>query len=57
MKILGVSDKNPEAPGFRYAKESNLFTTTHLEELFTLEGLNLIIELTGSEYVRDEILR
>lgn len=57
LKILGVSDKNPEAPGFRYAKESNLFTTTHLEELFTLEGLNLIIELTGSEYVRDEILR
>ncbi len=57
LKILGVSDKNPEAPGFCYAKESNLFTTTHLEDLFTLEGLNLIIELTGSEHVRDEILR
>ena len=57
LKILGVSDKNPGAPGFRYAKASNLFTTTHLEELFTLEGLNLIIELTGSEHVRDEILR
>lgn len=57
MKILGVSDLNPESPGFRYAKELNLFATTKLEELFNLVGLNLIIELTGSEKVREEILR
>jgi two-component system NtrC family sensor kinase len=57
MKILGVSDRNPDAPGILYAKELDLFTTTNLQELFTLEGLNLLIELTGSEKVRDEILR
>jgi len=57
MKILGVSDLNPESPGFRYAKELNLFVTTKLEELFNLEGLNLIIELTGSIKVRERILR
>ncbi len=57
LKLLGVSDKDSEAPGFRYAQELNLFTTTDLEELFNLEGLNLIIELTGSERVREEILR
>jgi len=57
LKLLGVSDRDSEAPGFRYAQQLNLFTTTKLEELFTLEGLNLIIELTGSERVREEILR
>ena len=57
MRVLGVSDRNPEAPGFRYAEELGLFTTTTLQELYTLEELNLIIELTGSEKVRDEILK
>jgi PAS domain S-box-containing protein len=57
MKILGVSDVNPEAPGFRYAKKLNLFTTTTLQELFTLKGLNLVIELTGSSRVREEVFR
>lgn len=34
----------------------NLFTTTTVQELFTLDGLNLIIELTGSDKARGEIL-
>lgn len=55
MKILGISDENPKAPGFRYAKNLGLFTTTNFEELFSLEGLNLIIELTGSNEVRERI--
>lgn len=57
MRILGVSEVNPEAPGFRFAKELDLFTTATLQELFTLEGLNLIIELTGSNRAREEILK
>jgi len=57
MKILGISDRNPKAIGLRYAKELNLFTTTDLKELFTIEGLNLVIELTGSSRVREEVLK
>ena len=57
MKILGVADVNPEAPGLCYARELNLFTTTHVQELANLEGLNLIIELTGSPKVREEIFK
>ena len=57
MKVLGVSDRDPDAPGILYAKDLDLFTTTNLQELFTLEGLNLLIELTGSEKAKDEILR
>lgn len=56
MKIMGVCDFNTEAPGFRYAKSLNLLTTTNLEELLGLEGLNLVIELTGSAKTRTEIL-
>jgi len=55
MKILGVSDVNPEALGFCYAKDLGLFTTTNFEELFSLEGINLIIELTGSDKVREQV--
>jgi PAS domain S-box-containing protein len=57
MKILGVSDENPEAPGLRQAEVLKLLATPSLQELLNLEGLNLVIELTGSEKVKDEILR
>jgi two-component system NtrC family sensor kinase len=55
MEILGVADADSEAPGLRYAGELGLYTTTRTEDLFGLEGLNLIIELTGSPIVLDEI--
>lgn len=57
MNILGVSDVKREAPGLELARKLHLFTTTDLQELFSLEGLNLIIELTGSLKVRETILR
>jgi PAS domain S-box-containing protein len=57
MKILGVADINPEAPGFLYAEKLDLFVTTNFQDLFDLKGLNLIIEITGSREVRDQILQ
>ena len=57
MKILGVADINPEAPGFLYAESLNLFVTNNFQDLFDLKGLNLIIEITGSGEVRDQILK
>ncbi|MBW2117879.1 MAG: PAS domain S-box protein [Deltaproteobacteria bacterium] len=55
MKILGVADTNPEAPGLVYAKELNLFTTSDFQDLYTLKKLNFIFELTGSTNVREAI--
>jgi PAS domain-containing protein len=57
MKILGVADMNPEAPGLLYAKKLGLFTTANFRDLYDLEGLNLIIELTGSTKVREKLIR
>jgi PAS domain S-box-containing protein len=57
MKILGVADTNPDAPGLAYAKQAGLFTTADFRDLFELEGLNLIIELTGSTTVRENLIK
>jgi PAS domain S-box-containing protein len=57
LEIIGVADIDQESPGLQYARRLELFTTTRSGDLFGLEGLNLIIELTGSAEVRDEIYR
>lgn len=57
IRIVGVSDISPEAPGFKYARELGLFTTGDFKELFNINNLNLIIELTGSSKIADEIFR
>lgn len=56
MNILGVADINLQAPGMIIASELNIFTTSNFEELYKLKGLNLLIELTGSDEVREMIL-
>ncbi|MCU0596240.1 MAG: hypothetical protein MUC98_12385, partial [Desulfobacterota bacterium] len=55
IRMLGVFDKSPQAPGVRYAKELGLFVTDRLESLFSLPGLNLLIELTGIAAVQSEV--
>ncbi len=55
MNILGVSDLEADGPGFCYAKELGLFTSTTPADLIPLPGLNLIIELTPSAKLREEI--
>ena len=57
MKILGVADMNTKAPGLCYAKELDLFTTDRIQGLFDLDGLNLIIELTGSAKVKEVVFK
>ncbi|MDY6878958.1 MAG: ATP-binding protein [Desulfatiglans sp.] len=57
VNVLGVADTNPEAPGLIYAKKLGLFATTDFRDLYKLEGLNLLLELTGSEKARKEIIK
>ncbi|MBW2076004.1 MAG: response regulator [Deltaproteobacteria bacterium] len=53
IDILGVADIHEHAEGLVYAKKRGIFTTLDYEDLYRLQGLNLLIELTGD----DEILR
>ena len=56
MKLLGVASTNPQAVGYVYAQEKGIYTTNDHRDLYGLEDLNLIIELTGREEVENEIL-
>jgi len=54
--VIGVADLNPEAIGLAYAGEMGIFTTTDYKELFKLENLDLIIELTKDISLGEDIL-
>jgi len=53
--ILGVADSNANAEGLRYARETGIFTTHNYEDLYQLEGLQVLIELTSSNLLTDQI--
>ena len=56
MSILGVADVNPDGPGMVYAREIGVpVVTTKYRDLYEIENLDLLIELTGSYDVRDEL--
>lgn len=55
--IIGVADTNPEAIGYLYAKEKGFFVTNDYRDFFKMKDLNLIIEVTGSKEVLNEIMR
>jgi PAS domain S-box-containing protein len=57
MKLIGVASTNPKAVGYLYAQEKGIFTTTDYRDLYKLEDLHMIIELTGSDDVANEIAR
>ena len=57
MKLIGVSDANPDAVGYCYAQQKGIFTTRDYRDLYKLKGLDMIIELTGLEEVTREIER
>jgi PAS domain S-box-containing protein len=46
-EILGVADVNDRAEGVRAAKAKGIYVTTRYADLFKLEGLTLLLELTN----------
>lgn len=55
MNLVGVADTKPDAVGCRYAQEKGIYTTTDYHDLYELDELNMIIELTGNQKVADNI--
>jgi len=53
LRILGVADPDLNAPGMVKARSLGIHTTVDFKELYRLEDLQLIIELTGSLQVSD----
>jgi PAS domain S-box-containing protein len=54
-EVLGVADSNPEAAGFLFAREKGIFTTTDYHELFSIEELELLLELTPDDDLKNSI--
>ncbi|MBI5489397.1 MAG: PAS domain-containing protein [Deltaproteobacteria bacterium] len=58
LRILGVAGVDPQGPGMRAARELAVpLVTTDYRELFRIPDLDVLIELTGSVELRDEIER
>ena len=55
MKLIGVASTDQTAPGYLYAREKGVQTTTDYRDFYSLPGLNMIIELTGRDEVAKEI--
>jgi len=57
INIVGVCDINPEAKGLRLAQKLGIYTTNDFKDLYKIEKLDHIVELTGSREVMLEITR
>jgi len=55
LNILGVADINDNAEGLIYAREKGIFTTLDFRDLYKVEEIDLIIELTGDNKVLEEL--
>ncbi len=53
LRVIGVADLNPKAPGILYAYRHNLFVTADFTDLLQLPDLDIIVNATG----RPEVLR
>ena len=54
-EVLGVADSNAQADGLRYARDKGIFTTTDYRELFSIEELELLLELTPDDSLKNNI--
>ena len=53
--VLGVADINPQAEGLQYAQKLGLFTTSDYQQLYHLNGLQFLLELTPDPTLADAI--
>ena len=50
--FVGVADLNDDAIGMQYARNKGIFTTTNFRELFAIEDLELLLELTSDNALK-----
>jgi PAS domain S-box-containing protein len=57
LTVVGVADPDPDAAGVVYARQIGIdFTPTDYHEFYFRDDIHAIVELTGVDEVRDEIL-
>jgi len=57
LTVVGVADPDPQAAGVVYARQMGIdFTPTDFHDFYSRDDIHAIVELTGLDEVRDEIL-
>lgn len=56
IHVVGVCDIDPKAEGFQLAREMGIFTTRNYRDLFAVEHLDSIVELTNSRKLLMELI-
>lgn len=57
VKILGIADLDPQAPGLKLARKLRIPTTTDYRRLLRLKNLDILIDVTGNPKVEQELQR
>ena len=57
MRLVGVADTDPLAPGVKKAESLGIFTTNDYRDLLGIQRLDMIIDLTGKEEINQAIQR
>ena len=55
LRVVGVADLNPKAPGITYANRFNLFVTVNFADFFKLPDLDIIVNATGRAEVSKQL--
>jgi len=51
IRVIGVCDINPDAEGVVLARQMGIYTTQNFKDLFSIKGLDAIIELTNNKEI------
>lgn len=57
IKVVGVCDIDPQAQGIRTARQLGIYVTDNVQDLFKLDNLDGVLELTNSEDALLELIR
>ena len=55
VRVLGVADIDPKAPGLKMARQQEIPTTSDFKSLITQDNLDVVIDVTGNPAVAQEI--
>ncbi len=57
IEPIAVVDIEPNAPGIRFAREIGISTLDSISEALSLDGVELVVELTGTQSALEDIYR
>lgn len=57
VEVVGVGDKNPQAPGLALARKLGLFTTSDIRQLLEVDKLDYIIQAAEDDSTKHQIVK